>query len=123
MRPRLICSAAATAMLVFPAYADTLLSAAELRARPNVRARAVSVLPEGARVEVESASRGWSLINADGRRGYVATAIVAPAAVAEANCDRAYPYSGSDRYFDGLAGLRTSEPLGFLFGRHIRRPC
>ncbi len=48
-----------------------------------------------------------------------------PSAVAsrDRHCGPAYPYSGSNVYFTGLTELRTSEPLGALFGYHVQRPC
>jgi hypothetical protein len=116
-----------------PSWAATVSAEAKLRARPSVHARALAVLAEGVEVIVESIDQGarhdWTFVTVAGLRGYVATAELAPQPYASTlaaenpHCDLGYPYSGSSVYFTGLTELRTSEPLGALFGYHIQRPC
>ncbi len=113
-----------------PLRAATVSTEAKLRAQPSVHAR---VLAEGAEVIVESPRQGarhdWTFVTVAGLRGYVASAALAPQSYASTlaaespHCDHGYPYSGSSVYFTGLTELRTSEPLGALFGYHIQRPC
>jgi hypothetical protein len=116
-----------------PSWAAIVSAEAELRAAPSVHARVLGVLAEGVEVIVESVRQGarhdWTFVTVAGLRGYVATAALAPQpytstlAAENPHCDLGYPYSGSSVYFSGLTELRTSEPLGALFGYHIQRPC
>jgi hypothetical protein len=106
---------------------------AMLRAEPRNHARVLGVLAAGVEVIVESVGRGprhdWTFVTVAGLRGYVANAALAPQpgastlAIEDPHCDLGYPYSGGGVFFTGLTELRTSEPLGALFGYHIRRPC
>ena len=116
-----------------PLWAVTVSTEAQLRAAPNVHARALAVLAEGVEVIGESIHQGalhdWTFVTVAGLRGYVPAAELAPQPYASTlaaenpHCDLGYPYSGSSVYFTGLTELRTSEPLGALFGYHIQRPC
>ena len=116
-----------------PLWAVTVSTEAQLRAAQNVHARVLAVLAEGVEVIVESIHKGalhdWTFVTVAGLRGYVPAAELAPQPYASTlaaenpHCDLGYPYSGSSVYFTGLTELRTSEPLGALFGYHIQRPC
>lgn len=113
------------------AQAEFLARQATLRAGPESRAPIIAVLPAGAQALVEPGPGGWSLLIVGGwLSGYAQTNLLkltlqpeGEAAAVANSCDLGYPYSGSAVYFTGLTALRTSEPLSFLFGRHIARPC
>ncbi len=88
----------------------------------------VGKLDAGTEVAVERSEHGWSLVSAPNMRGYLPSRVVRTATpqietARNPNCDLGYPYSGSSAYFGGLTELRTSGPLGALFGYHISRPC
>jgi len=116
-----------------PSRAETVATEAVLRERPSAKAQALAVLAAGAELIIESprqgASRDWTFVTVSGLRGYVASAALSPQSYASTlaaespHCDLGYPYSGSSVYFTGLTELRTSEPLGALFGYHVQRPC
>lgn len=112
---------AAFALFAAQAWAQKLAADAELHAKPSARSETLAVLAAGWEVTVEaSRDDGWSKISAGEWRGWVQTTKLAPD---NPHCDLGYPYSGSARYFEGLTALRTSEPLGFLLGYHVARPC
>jgi hypothetical protein len=103
------------------AHADRILVETNLYARPSVRSAALVRLAPGTDVFLEDLGRnGWSRIAVGEFEGYVQTGALSPW---NPWCDQGYPYSGSARYFEGLTELRTSTPLGFFFGDHVRRPC
>jgi len=114
-------AALALSFLAAPAPAETLAKDTELHAKPSARSATLAVLGAGLEVTVERArGDGWSRVSAGEASGWLRGSALAPY---NPGCDLGYPYSGSARYFDGLTALRTSEPLGFIFGRHVSRPC
>ena len=119
-----------------PSWAVTVAAEAKLRVAPSTHARVLGVLAEGVEVIVEAIQQSprhdWTFVTVAGLRGYVPAADLAPQPYASTlaaenpHCDLGYPYSGSSVYFNefnALTELRTSEPLGALFGYHIQRPC
>lgn len=102
-----------------------------LLAKAGARTSAITSIHAGAIVDLLRFGQRWSLIVLGGHKGYVASGALAsvdPPAVyydqsADRTCGYGYPYSGSGLNFTGLAELRTSEPLGALFGYHRRWPC
>jgi len=129
--------AAAVAAIAFacssaPLRAEFLAAPATLRADPQTRAKILVIAPAGANVRVYDSGRaGWSAVAIGELLGFTPTKRLkltdipeGDAAAVAVSCDFGYPYSGSAPYFSsGLTPLRTSEPLSFLFGRHIARPC
>jgi hypothetical protein len=117
---KLLVAAGFALFCAYPACAEKIAAQANLMANPSAKSHAIAVLTPGVEVAVEGARGAWSLVRVGELLGYVASAKLVPY---NPHCDLGYPYSGSSRYFDGLTELRTSEPLGALFGYHIRRPC
>jgi len=113
------------------AHPVTLTAPAPLLATAGAPSSAITSLHAGATVQLLHHGKNWSRIRVARRVGYVRSDVIVPVdppqvvylQSADRRCDYGYPYSGSDAYFTGLVELRTSEPLGALFGYHRRWPC
>lgn len=123
----LIFAAAATLAGAACAQKLTLARPVLLHAGPDEHYAAIAWAPAGESIKILRDHPAWTRIAIDGARFFVATpelAFMSSTAAEGSPCDYGYPYSGSNHYFaSSLTELRHGEPLGALFGYHLRYPC